>query len=68
MDVDVLAGDDVAVPADRGIAFVAFDDRAVAAGRGVAFFTLDGRAARTGGDCTVIAFGHGAAIAGAHLR
>ena len=68
LDVDFLAGDDVAVPADRGIAFFAADDRTAPARRGIAFFALDGRAPRSGGHGTVVALGDGAAPSRAHLR
>ena len=60
MDVDVLAGDHGAVPADRGVALVAFDDRAVAPGGGVAVFTSDGGATSADRGPTIVGL-HGSA-------
>ena len=68
LDVDFLAGDHVAIPADCGIAFFAADHGPAAAGRGVAIFGGGRRAARPRRYRAVLARGDGAAPAGAHLR
>ena len=68
LDVDLLAGHDVAVPADRGVALLAADDCTPPPGRGVTFFSFDGGATRPCSGCAIVALGHRAPIAGADLR